>query len=220
MYVLSGTSRYKVLRRKQFKKSIIISSVLLIVMVFGALIAVNLIRGQVILASPTQTIHPVLNALHISSSVTSPPVSSQYKLIVPKINLNIPVIPVGLTKSGAMDVPYQTNAAGLYKYGPLPGQKGSAVIDGHNEIKQVGEGVFGSLNKISVGDKIIFQNKGVSLQFSVKSMVQYPVSQLPSNKVFNIKDGYHLNLITCAGKWNRSTQSYPDRLVIYNDLDK
>lgn len=140
------------------------------------------------------------------------------ELIFPSLNLTIPVSPVGLTKGGDMAVPALASEAGWYKFGPSPGQSGNAVIDGHNNVKDVGLGVFGTLYKLKINDSFSYKSNGRVYNFVVAKMTQYPASQLPSAQIFGATTGTHLNLITCAGPWNRVTQAYPDRLVIYTDL--
>src|SRR5689334_6528127 len=54
------------------------------------------------------------------------------RVIIPSIGLNAPIEQMGLTSSGALDVPSgKTNNVGWYAAGTLPGEVGSAVLDAH-----------------------------------------------------------------------------------------
>jgi hypothetical protein len=43
-------------------------------------------------------------------------------------------------------------------------------------------------------------------------------SEVSSLEIFSSDQGQHLNLITCAGKWNKAKNKYTQRLVIFTDL--
>lgn len=149
------------------------------------------------------------------SPAQSPLIHPDRILVIPKLNQHIPIEAVGLTKSGAMAVPIHDSNAGWFKLGPSPGQIGNAVIDGHNSIRSAGLGVFGRLKELQPGDQIIYQNKTDSFRFIVTRTAQYAFTSVPLPTIYGASNGYHLNLITCTGKWNRLTQSYPDRFVVY-----
>lgn len=126
---------------------------------------------------------------------------------------------MGLTAEGAMDVPENTFDVGWYKLGPIPGEKGSAVISGHFDGKTGDSGVFNNLSKLKRGDKIYVTNHlGVTTAFVVRESRTYNPGYV--EEVFMSKDnGTHLNLITCEGNWNTTKNSYSKRLVVFADLN-
>jgi len=142
------------------------------------------------------------------------------RLKIPKIKVDAPVQPVGLTKTGSMDAPKTPPLAGWFDLGSRPGEQGSAVIDGHFGWKDGIPAVFDDLGKLQVGDKIYVEDKnGATRTFVVRRLKTYGENQNAAD-VFSSNDGVaHLNLITCGGKWNSSTQSYSDRLVVFADME-
>ncbi|WMT42698.1 class F sortase [Paenibacillus sp. D2_2] len=52
-------------------------------------------------------------------------------LYIPSINVFARIMPVGVTENGQMDVPEDTNIAGILQPGVLPGAKGNVNMDGH-----------------------------------------------------------------------------------------
>src|SRR5258708_38380056 len=60
-----------------------------------------------------------------------PPVEYPDRLDIPVLNIDAAVLQVGIARSGHMAVPPNFTDVGWYKYGSLPGQKGSAVMAGH-----------------------------------------------------------------------------------------
>jgi LPXTG-site transpeptidase (sortase) family protein len=138
------------------------------------------------------------------------------RLIIPKINVDAHILYMGVTAAGDMDVPADLENVGWYKYGPHPGDTGSAVIAGHLEgVKDLG--VFIGLDKLQKGDDIsILDDKGATTNFVVRESRAYPQKERPS-EIFHSDTGAHLNLITCTGIWNNTTKRYSQRLVVFAD---
>jgi LPXTG-site transpeptidase (sortase) family protein len=143
------------------------------------------------------------------------------RLKIPSINVDAIVEYVGLTASGDMDVPKKPDDVAWFERGWRPGENGSAVIAGHYGTWKNGQGsVFDNLYKLRAGDKIFIEDdKKSTISFVVVSLKNYDPKANASN-VFYSNDGKaHLNLITCEGVWNQSSQSYPNRLVVFTDKE-
>lgn len=141
-------------------------------------------------------------------------------LIIPKLGINAEVESVGIETSGRMAAPKDTNNTGWLNTGTIPGEKGSAVINGHLD-SLTGPAVFYNLNKLEKGDIIFVKDKkDNTLSFVVIKKEVYEDTNFPVNDVFTLEDARRLNLITCEGIFNRATKSYSQRLVIYSVLTK
>lgn len=139
------------------------------------------------------------------------------RLKIPTINVNAAVEYVGFTPRRALDVPKNPEDVGWFKLGPRPGEKGSAVIDGHVDGENGKAGVFVNLYKLKKGDKIYVEDgKGISIVFVVREKRIYDPEY--SGDVFSRNDGYYLNLITCDGVWDGVKKSYSKRLVVFSDI--
>lgn len=137
-------------------------------------------------------------------------------LVIPAIKINAKIEIVGLTPKGAMEVPSTQFNVGLYKYGPMPGQKGSSVIDGHIGFK--GGSVFDNLHKLRKADKIhVEDGNGLIVNFAVRELRYYD-SNAVAPEVFWSATGKHLNLIACSGVWVKANKSYSKRLVVFADI--
>jgi LPXTG-site transpeptidase (sortase) family protein len=107
---------------------------------------------------------------------------------------------------------------GWYQYGPYPGARGSAVIDGHLDRPGGYPAVFWRLRQIQVGDAMLVTNTaGETLHFRVQRIAFYTPREAPLQDIFR-KGGTYLNLITCAGDWIPSQHQTTLRLVIYTAL--
>ncbi len=143
------------------------------------------------------------------------------RLLVPSLHIDAPIEEVGRTADGSMEVPakQQWDGVGWYKYGPVPGEKGSAVIDGHLDRPGGSPAVFWYLHELHAGDTVmVVTHDGKTLRFSVTMLQRYAPEQAPLANIFGDQSGSYLNLITCAGQWIASEHQTTQRLVVYATL--
>lgn len=157
-----------------------------------------------------------------SATPTMLPVAKKLvRLIIPAIGVNAPIESVGVIVGGYLGVPTQNqwDNVGWYKAGPYPGDRGSAVIDGHLDRPGGLPAVFWNLHNLRTGDMVmVVDSTGKTLRFRVTDMENYSPQNAPTSKIFgDISDSY-LNLITCAGEWIPSQHQTSLRLVVYTVL--
>jgi LPXTG-site transpeptidase (sortase) family protein len=140
-------------------------------------------------------------------------------LEIPTIRVKAAVEPVGVLPNGQMGVPKAFDKVGLLMPWTKPGELGNAVIAGHFD-HYTGPAVFYHLRKLRPGDKIVVSDrKGSALTFRVSKVESYPTKEAPIEAIFGESDKAHLNLITCAGKFNRKTGEHARRLVVFTELE-
>ena len=81
------------------------------------------------------------------------------RLIIPSIHVDAHVQSVGVAKNGNMAVPTNYTDVGWYRKGPLPGETGSAVIDGHVNNGFNLDAVFANLSTLEEGADIYVVDK-------------------------------------------------------------
>jgi len=141
------------------------------------------------------------------------------RLLIPSLSIDTDVQHVGISKKGNMAVPSNYTDVGWYRYGTIPGQLGSAVIDGHVDNGLALPGVFKHLIDIKVGDDVyVVREDGTQLHFVVKDKQLYPSKAAPVERIFNRSDAARLNLVTCDGAWVKDEKTYDQRLVIFTEL--
>lgn len=140
------------------------------------------------------------------------------QLIIPAIDIDTTIAPVGFTADGAMGVPVGPTGTTWLDLGPRPGEIGSAVIAGHEGWKDGIFAIFDDLHELQPGDKIyIVDDRGATTTFVVRALELYDQNANVA-PVFTSSDGLaHLNLITCEGTWNAAEKSYSNRLVVFSD---
>ncbi len=143
------------------------------------------------------------------------------KIIIPSLNVNATIESVAKDEKGNMDIPSDFNNTAWYNLGPKPGEKGSAVIDGHVDTPSGGPSVFAHIKDLKPGEKIETKDQsGKSYMFEVTQVITYDLKKIPLEEIFSIKTKPSLNLITCAGKWDKTTKTYSARTVVYSKLIK
>lgn len=166
---------------------------------------------------PRPTPTPSPTATPTPSPTPQPPVGAPTRLRIPAIGVDASVESVGLTADGAMDVPKNYANVAWYNLGPKPGAAGNSVIAGHVDSK-TGPAVFWDLRKLRPGDEVfVLGADGIERRFVVTAMQVYKRDAAPLEKIFGAAPGTHLNLITCAGVFDRTRKEYDSNLIVYTD---
>ena len=143
------------------------------------------------------------------------------RLDIPSIGIDSFIEPLGVLPNGDLQTPTQNPwvDSGWYSDGPHPGERGSAVIDGHLDRPGGYPAVFWYLRNIQVGSTVfVTQKNGKQLRFHVTHIVYYTPQDAPLQDIFGNRSGYYLNLITCAGDWIPDQHQTTLRLVVYTIL--
>ena len=139
------------------------------------------------------------------------------RLLIPDIGVDAVIESMGVAPNGDMAAPVGSTDVGWYRYGPLPGETGSAVLDGHVVGLQGEEGVFFKLNQLQAGAIIqVIDTRGKMVSFTVIRSESFDQLDQPI-AVFSSSSGTHLNLITCGGDWDPVTRHYLKRLIVFAD---
>ncbi len=140
------------------------------------------------------------------------------RLLIPAIGVNSAVEKVTILANGDLATPtiHPWDDTGWYDLGTSPGERGSAVIDGHLDRPGGAAAVFWYLRNLHAGDAVMVTNsQGKMLHFRVTQVAAYPPQQAPLQNIFGNNSGKYLNLITCAGDWIPSQHQTTLRLVVY-----
>lgn len=147
------------------------------------------------------------------------------RLAIAAIGVDAAVEDLGVTTGDRMAMPSSFTQVGWYKYGPVPGANGTAVMYGHLDNGLGLSGVFKKLATLAPGDKVVTTSAdGAQHTFVVDRVESYPYQAVPSEALTgSLGDTEaHLNLITCTGKWvydSSMGMTYDHRLVVYTTLE-
>ena len=184
------------------------------------LIVKNDSRNQVVKSTENlSSVKQAIAAAAVAGGHTTSPLGKPTRLKIPIINVNAQIDEMGITPDGAMEAPEGPKNVGWFKFGAVPGDKGSAVIAGHfGRWKSGGGSVFDNLNKLKEGDKIYVEDeKGATASFVVRGFRTYGKDEAATD-VFSSVDGKaRLNLVTCEGIWDKDLKTYSNRFVVFAD---
>jgi hypothetical protein len=154
---------------------------------------------------------PIVAARQRQSAQVSRPVA----LTIPAIGVQTGLVRLGLTASGALQVPASTAVAGWYTGSPRPGAVGSAVIAGHID-SQAGPGVFFRLSSLHSGDLVYVRRADRTLAvFRVTDVRQYAKDGFPTSAVYGPTPDPELRLITCGGTFDPQLGAYLSNTVVF-----
>jgi sortase (surface protein transpeptidase) len=147
------------------------------------------------------------------------PFSAIDRIRVPSIQVDAPVVPVGLDKDGwiAAPPPENPNLAGWFTGAVSPGEKGTAVVVGHVDNKS-GPAVFYGLGALKKGSRVEVRRKdGKTAVFEAYGIEVFGKNNFPGDRVYASKGTPELRVITCGGGFSQQT-GYDGNVVVFARL--
>ena len=137
------------------------------------------------------------------------------RLVVPARGVDTAVDPVGVGPDGQMALPDDVDRVGWYRFGPAPGDDGSAVLAGHVDDAEQGLGALAPLRDAAAGDDVVVTDAaGTETRWRVVSRELLQKQALPLDRLFAREGPPRLALITCGGPFLPEFGSYRDNVVV------
>jgi len=125
---------------------------------------------------------------------------------------------VSKTEEGLINPPRFALNTGWYKSSPMPGEEGSAVINGYVHWRNGYTAMFADLHFLKPGDIVSIKNdKGIDTSFVVREIKTYDLDADIKEALSSYDGKSHLNLVTFDGSWDKPSKSYSKRLVVFTD---
>ncbi len=162
-------------------------------------------------AGPVQISDASLSALQITTVIA--PIS----LAIESVNLEMPVVPVGVESDGQMEIPESAADAGWYRFGASPASDtGNVVIAAHVDDARIGLGPFSRLPGMSEGDLIeVSLEDGSTVTYRVFRVEQTSKQSVDMDAVFANGEDQNLVLVTCGGRFDWDARHYEDNVVVW-----
>ncbi|MHA7223258.1 class F sortase [Arthrobacter sp. RHLT1-20] len=129
--------------------------------------------------------------------------------------INMPIVEVGVSPNGAMEIPEPFNEAGWYRFGPAPGATaGTAVVAAHVDTTS-DSAPFSQLKSLAPGTLVTVRREGAAaLTFRVTGVELVAKDAFDGASIFR-RDGVpQLKLVTCGGRWLDEVQNYGDNVIV------
>ena len=138
------------------------------------------------------------------------------RLIIPSLNIDAHVQYVGVNSKGNIGTPSNFKDVAWYSAGVVPGEVGSAIIDGHLDNGLGMSGIFIYLSDIKIGDIVtVVAKNGARVDFVVASIQVYDYLNVSQQVLFGTDLATSsLKLITCGGAWVSGNKMYDKRLIV------
>jgi hypothetical protein len=167
------------------------------------------------LPSAASALVPVGQPAPLPRSAAARPVPLPVWLRIPAIGVRTPLIRLGITPQGTLQVPTSTSLAGWYTGSPRPGEIGSSVIVGHID-SDTGPGIFFRLRLLRPGNMVYVRQANRRLAiFRVTAVREYAKAHFPTAQVYGPAPDAELHLITCGGAFDPATGNYLSNVVVY-----
>ncbi|MCE2512921.1 MAG: class F sortase [Acidimicrobiia bacterium] len=138
---------------------------------------------------------------------------------IPRLDVEAPIIPLGLQEDGSIEVPEDPDQAGWWLGGPEPGEPGPAVILGHVDSQEEGPAVFFYLQYLETGDEIhIDRVDGSTITYVVESTERHHKDVFPTDAVYGPTEQPTLRLVTCGGDFDFDVRTYEDNVIVFASL--
>ncbi|MFE7434022.1 class F sortase [Streptomyces tendae] len=154
-----------------------------------------------------------------ASGVTPLPYSVPDRVSIPAIQVDAPVMGVGLDADGWVDAPppEDPNLAGWFTGAVAPGEKGTAVVVGHVDNEQ-GPAVFYGLGALKKGNKVeVHRQDGKTAVFEIYGIEVFEKNNFPGDRVYGSKGSAELRVITCGGGFTKQN-GYDGNVVTFARL--
>lgn len=168
-------------------------------------------------AAPTASAKQDVNTHNVDEhdvNSTAPMGVTPTTVNIPRLNIEMPVIPTGVDSVGEMEIPPSPLDAGWYRYGPGVGaQRGAAVIAAHVDA----EGQVGPLARLGTtrqGDELTVRAGASEYRYRIESVTQIDKDALDLPGLFDRGGTPRLHLVTCGGRFDRAEGHYEDNVVV------
>jgi hypothetical protein len=144
------------------------------------------------------------------------PYSEVSRIRIPAIQVDAPVMPVGLDMDGWVDAPppEDPNLAGWFTGAVSPGEKGTAVLVGHVDNQQ-GPAVFYGLGALKKGNRVeVLRNDGKTGVFEIYGVEVFEKHNFPGDRVYGNNGVPELRVITCGGGFSAQS-GYAGNVVVF-----
>ena len=163
-------------------------------------------------------------------AATPPSMAAIERIVIPKFEVDAPVIVLGLDEDNVMESPDEPCDAGWYDFTSRPGFGSNAVFSGHVDWFNLGSAgckcddaggcggagpaVFWNLKDLEQDDLIeVRLQDGTVYQYEVITRRQVSGAS-DFREIVSATEKEIITLITCGGSFNQDTGHYNDRVVL------
>jgi LPXTG-site transpeptidase (sortase) family protein len=147
--------------------------------------------------------------------------ASEYRLVIEKLGVDVPVAPFGMDQNAVPEIPYEGDLVAWYTFSAPPGTGENAVFAGHKTWD--GEAVFYRLGELAAGDNVtLIGQDGTRLIYQVSGGALVEPGVDAARQWMDPAGADVITLITCGGERFEIDDplgaDYTHRQVVRGDL--
>lgn len=215
-------------------------AVLVLALSMGALVGTTVVAGASVVSSGADQVSSVGTRPQVSVEPTPAPTRAPSEAVrelpgvrelplvsperavppvtvsIPAIDATAPVVPTGVTRDGAAEIPEDVDLVGWYRFGAGPtSTSGSTVIIGHRDGRGQGRGVLYDLAGVAPGDRVVVTvETGEKVAYRIVSREVFDKQVVPLDELFSRSGPARLTLITCGGAYVPEQGGYQSNVVV------
>ncbi len=176
--------------------------------------------SQAVQASPTAVPGaPIIAGAAVEAIEPTPTAVPQAqdvaRLVVPSLDIDAPIVALGVDADGAMQAPNNPTDVAWYNFSARPGEIGNIVMAGHLDYVNYGPAVFYHLKDAHLGDELqLVLVDGSVARYRVLNVTSYDEATAPVQDIVGPTDGEVVTLITCGGSFDTLSREYDKRIVL------
>jgi LPXTG-site transpeptidase (sortase) family protein len=179
-------------------------------MTFAA--SVGVIAATVVVGrAPAATPPPVARVVVSTPKPTPVPAFTPSQVVIPKLRVNSPTVPVGTERDGSMGTPKSAHEIAWWRGTPAGGN-GNLLLAGHRDWYGA-VGSFAALGTLKPGDPITVIGQGKTLTYRVE-WVRFLDANVDATTLLGPQGKPVVTLITCAGVFDTSIRQSRNRYVV------
>jgi hypothetical protein len=142
------------------------------------------------------------------------------RIRIPALHADAPIVPVGTTGDGELEVPLDPQHVGWWRYGAKPGATvGTAILAGHINYAGV-TGAMAAIGRLDPGDEVdVYGTQNADhrhrVRFTVTGVRTYHKTHLPYRQIFDQHSVGRIAIVTCGGPFDAATGNYRDNIVVF-----
>jgi len=161
-------------------------------------------------AQPTPTPPPVPTI-----SPTPPSEAPVARLVIPRFEVDAPVVIRGVDAEGRMQTPDGPEDVAWYEFSARPGFGSNAVFSAHVDYVDYGPAVFWNLKDLEPDDIIEVRLEDATVyRYGVVSKEQVDAQAADIAKIVGATPDEVVTLITCGGGWDPARHQYDQRVIV------
>lgn len=150
-----------------------------------------------------------------TAPLPTPDLSPIANLVIPKFDIDAPVVVRGVDASNVMETPDGPKDVAWYDFTSPPGAGSNAVFAAHVDYINYGPAVFWHLKDLEQGDTVeVHLADGTVYKYAVESLQNVPAepTQDVLASIVGPSDTDVVTLITCGGSWDG--HEYDQRVIV------